>query len=106
MTNGSPLTNGNCSIHLRAQLTSKQLSARNREHRSVHCFSARRARCATIYGARGGGVPDLFGARTGPSWQLKAAMINGKDVSDALLDLASSGIAKLFQMQSEVRAIA
>jgi hypothetical protein len=27
-------------------------------------------------------------ARTGPSWQLKAAMVKGKDVSDALLDLA------------------
>jgi len=27
-------------------------------------------------------------ARTGPSWQLKSAVINGKDVSDALLDLA------------------
>ena len=27
-------------------------------------------------------------AGTGPSWQLKSAMIKGKDVSDALLDLA------------------
>jgi protocatechuate 3,4-dioxygenase beta subunit len=27
-------------------------------------------------------------ARTGPSWQLKSAMLKGKDVSDALIDLA------------------